>query len=70
MKSCNTFDVDCIEVDPAIRSQLAVAFMDCDFDGCSFYHMTLLFMTRDNDTLHWITPNFNQLSLMEQPKDE
>jgi hypothetical protein len=56
MKDCNTFDVDCIEIAHNVRSQLAVDFLDCDFDGCSFYSLTLLFLVRENDSLHWITP--------------
>lgn len=56
MKDCNTLDVDVVEIDPSRKSLLAVEFIDCDFDACNFYHMTLLFTQRDNESLHWITP--------------
>lgn len=65
MRNCNTHDVDCIEIDPAKESNLAIGFWDCDFEGSNFYHMTLLFRMRSNETLHWITPDFNQLKLIE-----
>lgn len=69
---CLTFDVDCIEVDGRIRSQLAVEFFDCDFRRCRFYHMSLLFIERQNDTLHWITKDSRQAVLLavEGPKAE
>lgn len=57
---CETFDVDCVEIDAARQSALAISFPDCDFEGCRFYHMTMLFMGRTNDTLNWITPDFRQ----------
>lgn len=60
MKSCNTHDVDCIEIGRERISNLAIGFWDCDFDGCDFYHMTLLFLSRSNEDLHWITPDFRQ----------
>ncbi|MDP3677107.1 MAG: hypothetical protein Q8R44_18725 [Novosphingobium sp.] len=66
MRDCNTHDVDCIEIDPSVSSNLAISFWDCDFDGCNFYHMTLLFISRSNDTLHWITPDYRQPSLIEE----
>jgi hypothetical protein len=55
MKDSSTFDVDAVEIRSDVISQLAVAFVDCDFDGCKFYHMTLLFTERMNHNLHWIT---------------
>ena len=64
MENSNTFDVDCIEIDINVRSALAISFLDCDFSGCNFYHLTLLFARRDNQTLHWITPNFNEPRLL------
>lgn len=72
LKNCNTFDVDVVEITEAHNSQLAVSFYDCDFDGCRFYHMTLLFTGRKNDRLNWITPDFRQLSLLngEQMSDK
>lgn len=60
IEASETFDVDCIEVDPSVTSNLAIAFPDCDFEQCEFYHMTLLFTFRENETLHWITPDFRQ----------
>ncbi|MGQ3289022.1 hypothetical protein [Sphingopyxis sp.] len=72
MENTNTFDVDCIEYDMTVRSMLAIAFLDCDFSGCNFYHMTLLFARRENETLHWITPNFNEPRLLadESPSEQ
>lgn len=64
MKDSRTFDVDCIEIDPSSRSELAISFVDCDFDTCRFYHMTLLFHSRENETLNWITPRFKQDQLL------
>ena len=70
MRDCNTFDVDCIQIDTERVSHLAIGFWDCDFEGCDFYHMTLLFMHRSNETLHWITPAFTpQLSLLGNEHD-
>ncbi|WP_156417015.1 hypothetical protein [Sphingopyxis sp. H050] len=71
MENSNTFDVDCIEIDVNVRSALAISFLDCDFSGCNFYHLTLLFGRRENQTLHWITPNFNEPRLLtdENPAD-
>ncbi|GAA4750212.1 hypothetical protein GCM10023264_15900 [Sphingomonas daechungensis] len=69
MRNSHTLDgVDCIEVDPdpARRSTQAIEFVDCDFDGCKFYHMSLLFSARENETLHWITKDARQALL---PKD-
>ncbi len=65
MRNIKTYHVDCIEVDvrPESQSKLAVEFVDCDFDGCEFYHMSLLFSRRDNDSLHWITKRTDQLML-------
>lgn len=70
MKDSHTFDVDCIEFDPARQSNLAISFLDCDFAECKFYHMTLLFMSRENDTLNWITPDFRQMRFLENPGSE
>jgi hypothetical protein len=62
-KDNNTFDVDCIEVNPATFSHLAIAFWDCDFTDCNFYHMSLLFTQRLNESLHWITKDARQALL-------
>lgn len=59
----NTFDVDCIEIDPAVESYLAIAFWDCGFTDCNFYHMSLLFLARQNESLHWITKDSRQAML-------
>ena len=67
-KDCLTFDVDCIEIGAV--SQLAVEFPDCDFDGCRFYHMTLLFLERGNDSLHWITKDSRQAVLPQEAEHE
>lgn len=66
MRNSHTLDgVDCIEVDPSPerRSTQAIEFVDCDFDGCKFYHMSLLFTGRDNEGLHWITRRSEQMLL-------
>lgn len=67
----NTFyDVDCIEADPDVVSNTAVFFPDCDFDGCSFFHMNLLFFQRLPTAWHWITPDYSQPPLaLEDGKD-
>jgi hypothetical protein len=64
-----TYDVDCIQVDPTVASNLAIAFPDCDFEGCGFYHMTLLASERTNETLHWITPRFDEPRLIPDNSD-
>jgi hypothetical protein len=70
MKDTNTHDVDCIQIDPSRVSNLAIGFWDCDFEGCNFYHMTLLFVYRSNETLHWITPDFAQPLLLPDAAHE
>lgn len=70
MKNCATFDVDCIEIDRDVISQLAVAFVDCDFDECHFYSLTLLFLSRENESLHWITPKAAILTLEDKTVGE
>jgi hypothetical protein len=67
MRDCASYDVDCIEIDPAKQSVLAVSFPDCDFIGCQFFHMALLFTSRENDTLHWITKDSRQ-GILPQPE--
>lgn len=62
-KDNHIFDVDCIEIDPKITSQLAIEFWDCDFKDCNFYHLSLLFIRRENDTLNWITKDSRQALL-------
>jgi hypothetical protein len=63
MTDCQTYDVDCVEIDAGKVSQLAIAFTDCDFEGCKFYHMTLLFISRENENLGWITKDSRQTLL-------
>jgi hypothetical protein len=63
IRDSGTYDVDCIEIDPSKQSMLAITFPDCDFIGCQFFHMTLLFQQRDNDSLHWITKDCRQALL-------
>jgi hypothetical protein len=70
MRKVRTFDVDCIQIVAEPRSQLAIEFVDCDFDECKFYHMTLLFFERSNDTLHWITPDLRPPALLPAPLEE
>lgn len=70
LKNCNTFDVDCIQIDEESKSHLAITFLDCDFDQCNFYHMSLLFYQRQNDTLSWITPDFRQVEMLTDQTQE
>lgn len=64
------FDVDCVEIDPAVASQIAIYFPDCDFTRCHFYHMALLFSERfEGSGWHWITPDRQQpLLLPDTPR--
>lgn len=63
----NTFDVDCIEIDTDVKSYLAIEFWDCHFTDCNFYQMSLLFLARQNKTLHWITKDSRQAMLTAEP---
>lgn len=72
----NTFwDVDCIQVVPDVPSANAIIFPDCDFDGCNFYHLNLLFLHRDDPdnsgNWNWITPRVPEAgALMGPPLEE
>lgn len=70
MSNCNSHDVDVIQIDPSSKSNLAIRFYDCDFENCNFYHMTLLFWERENETLNWITPDYRQLNLLTDQSGE
>lgn len=70
MSDCNTYDVDVIQIDPLSKSNLAISFFDCDFENCNFYHMTLLFLERENQTLNWITPDHRQMNLLTDQTEE
>ena len=53
----NTFhDVDMIQIKDGANSNNAIYFWDCDFDGCNFYQMNLLFYRRGANNWNWITP--------------
>lgn len=68
MRDCLTLDgVDCFEVVSDRRARQAIEFLDCDFDGCKFYHMSLLFFQRLNEDLHWITKDSRQAMLPQGP---
>jgi hypothetical protein len=53
----NLFGQDCnfIEIDTASTPKNTVAFAACDFDGCSFWGLNLLWLERHNPTWNWIT---------------
>jgi hypothetical protein len=62
----NKFDAVVISNDAAPQS--AMAFVDCDFERCSFYNVVLLIQERNADeangaidTMHWITPGAPQV---------
>jgi hypothetical protein len=64
MRNSHTMDgVDVFEIDQTKESQQAIKFWDCDFDGCKFYHMSMLFTGRQNEGLHWITKDSRQALL-------
>ena len=66
----NTFyDVDCIQIQDGIISNNATYFVDCDFDGCDFYHVNLLFFRRAISNWHWITPLVAETPLLEDQSD-
>jgi hypothetical protein len=53
----NTYhNVDFIQIDENKQSNTAIYFYDCDFDGCNFYSVNLLFYTRITEEWAWITP--------------
>jgi hypothetical protein len=59
-------DVDMIQIVPGVESKNAIYFFDCDFEGCYFYNVNLLFFERINsDTWWWITPDATQPRLIE-----
>lgn len=49
-------DVDCIQIVAEPQSLNAIYFPGCDFDGCQFFNINLLFYRRTNDNWNWITP--------------
>jgi hypothetical protein len=64
MDNCHTDDVDCVQIAPTAQSRLAVSFLDCDFESCNFFQMTLLFYQRQNENLYWITPSADEPQLL------
>ncbi len=64
------YDVDCIQIQPGVLSNNAIYFGDCDFDGCQFYNLNLLFYHRMTDSWHWITPIVAETHLLESGNDE
>ncbi len=66
MSESHMIDSDVVQVAPDAVSALAVGFPDCNFHGCKFFHMTLLFYDRKETTdWNWITPDFRQPTLIE-----
>ena len=61
------YDVDCIQVDPAVNSNNAIYFPGCDFEKCKFYNLNLLFYDRYSQDWHWITPISDQQVLISAP---
>lgn len=61
----NIFNEDCdfIEIDPKRDPKNAVAFVDCDFDGCTLWSLNLLWLERVNESWNWITKPTNQPKL-------
>lgn len=53
----NTFhNINCIQIDMSANPLNAIAFWDCDFDGCNFYSLNLLFYHRPiPSSWNWIT---------------
>jgi len=49
-------DVDCIQIISERPSLNALYFPGCDFEGCQFYNINLLFYNRVHDDWPWITP--------------
>lgn len=58
-------DVDCIQIDPNVLSNNAIYFPGCDFDGCQFWNVNMLFYERHFTDWHWITPTSAQIPLIE-----
>lgn len=64
-------DVDCIQIAPGPEklSRNAIYFPGCDFDGCHFHNVNLLFYERQYDDWHWITPIADNPPLITEQKD-
>lgn len=65
-------DVDFIQIEQGKTTRNAIYFAGCDFDGCHFYALNLLFYDRASwgEEAPWITPPSQQLqfeSLNEKP---
>lgn len=58
-------DVDFIQIDLDRQTRNAIYFNGCDFDGCNFYTLNLLFYNRQawGENSPWITPLAQQLQL-------
>ena len=66
----NTYhDVDCIQIVSDKHSLNATYFPGCDFDGCNFFNINLLFYTRVQDSWNWITPLADSPPLLTGPDD-
>lgn len=64
------YDVDCIQIQRGVLSNNAIYFPGCDFDGCDFHNINLLFFERVAPDWHWITPLADQQVLIEPSNPE
>lgn len=72
MSESHMIDSDVVQIAPGAESALAVGFPDCNFHGCKFFHLTLLFFAREaGGNWNWITPDLQQPLLIEaEPSDK
>ena len=64
------YDVDCVQITSEKNSLNAIYFPGCDFDGCSFFNLNLLFYERSHDNWNWITPISDSPPLLTGPNDD
>ncbi len=51
------YNMNCIQIAEDSKPQNAISFVDCDFDGCHFYSLNMLFYHRmEGSGWNWITP--------------
>jgi hypothetical protein len=67
----NVFNEDCnfIEIQPGSDPKNTVAFVGCDFDGCTFWSLNLLWLERVNEGWNWITRSSAQSLLEFKPNE-
>ncbi len=69
------YNMNCIQIAGDSEPQNAISFVDCDFDGCHFYSLNMLFYHRiEGVGWNWITPTTvvsePDLPLLEARKTE